>query len=365
MHSDRTFKKWLLRFSLLLACMLGIMGFFNYLVDPLWCFCHGYHPNEYSIAIDERQQKTNFLTFCNSARYDALILGNSRTALINQNDFSGMRAFNYSQPDMTAYEYGEYIEYFKRTIGTPRVIILGLSFTNTVGGVMYNSEKPAHYIAMANSPFYRFKFLFTADTLRYSWDNVRIPHFIDGDNHWVAHQYYDHANVKMVIPPNDKAAVYIKMIEDNLNDLAKTYGSGYRYGEELKGALRKVRDDNPGSRFLVFTNPVTERYYCTLVRLGRLPEYERWLREMVEVFGQVWHFEYPHSIARNPVNFCDHSHFYPLVGTLLVHRVTGVPDPGIPEDFGMLLTPSTIDQGLARIRASSAVCCQEAACDEK
>jgi hypothetical protein len=40
--------------------------------------------------------------------------------------------------------------------------------------------------------------------------------------------------------------------------------------------------------------------------------------------------------------------------------MTGVPDPGIPEDFGMLLTPSTIDQGLARIRAASAVCRQEA-----
>jgi hypothetical protein len=40
--------------------------------------------------------------------------------------------------------------------------------------------------------------------------------------------------------------------------------------------------------------------------------------------------------------------------------MTGVPDPGIPEDFGMLLTPATLDDGLARIRAASAVCRQEA-----
>ena len=363
-HTYRAYKTWLMRFSLLLACLLGLLGLFNYLVDPLWCFSHKFHLGRYRKPFDERQQKTNFLTFCNPPRYDTLILGNSRTALINQNEFAGMRAYNYSQAGMTSYEYGEYIDYFKRTVGTPATIIIGLGFSNTVDGVKYNAEKPSHYISLANSPFYRFKSLFTADTVHYSWDNLRIQHFIDHKKRWAGHMFYDHANVVTLIPPNDEATCQVKM-QEALVELSKSYGSGYRYRTDLKESLKKLRDDNPGSRFVVFTNPVTERYYCTLVRAGRQPEYERWLRQMVEVFGQVWHFEYPHSIARNQANFCDDHHPYPPVGTLLAHRMTGVPDPGIPADFGMLLTPSTIDAGLASIRAASAACRQEAGPDEK
>lgn len=358
MHcSYRRYRKWSLLYCLILACLLGILGLFNYLVDPLWCFSHGYHLGRYRKPFDERQQKTNHLTFASHLSYDAVILGSSRAALINQNDFVGMKAYNYAQAGMTTYEYGEYIDYFKRTVVTPRVIILGLSFNNTVGGVYNNGEKPAHYIAMANSPFYRFKTLFTAGVFHYSWDNLRMQHFLDHNKRWAGHMLYDHANVATVIPPNDMATAQIKM-KETLSDLAKSYERGYRYGEDLKGSLQKLRADNPGSRFMIFTTPVTEGYYCTLVRAGRLPEYERGLREMVEVFGQVWHFEYPHSIARNPANYWDAHHFYPPVGTLIAHRMTGVPDPKIPEDFGMLLTPATIDSGLERVRAASVTCLQ-------
>jgi hypothetical protein len=333
-------------------------------VDPLWCFSHPYHLGKYRKPFDERQQKTNHLTFSPPLRHDALILGNSRTALINQNEFAGMRAYNYAQAGMTTYEYGEYLDYFKRTVGTPTTVILGLGFSNTIGGANHSAEKPSHYIATATGPFYRFRTLFASDTLGYSWGNLRMQHFLEHRKRWAGHMLYDHANVAIVIPPNDAATAQIKMNE-TLDDLVKSYGSGYRYREDLKSSLQKLRDDNTGSRFSVFTAPVTERYYCALVLAGRLPEYERWLRETVEVFGQVWHFEYPHSIARDPANYWDAHHFFPFVGTLIAHRMTGVSDPRLPQDFGMLLTPATIDTALARIRAASGACRQEAGSHEK
>ena len=364
MPKFRTYRKWLLRYSLLLACLLGLLGLFNYLVDPLWCFSHPYHLGKFRKPFNERQQKTNHLTFATHLRHDALVLGNSRTALINQNEFAGMRAYNYAQAGMTTYEYGEYLDYFKRTVGTPATVILGLGFSNTVGGVTYNAEKPSDYIATATSPFYRFRTLVSSDTVKHSWENLRIQNFIDHKKRWAGHMFYDHANVVTLIPPNDEATGQIKM-QEALKDLATSYGSGYRYREDLKGSLQKLRDDNPGTRFMVFTTPVTERYYCALVRAGRQPEYERWLRDLVEVYGQVWHFEYPHTIARDPANFCDDHHLYPAVANLVARRMTGVPDQGMPADFGMLLTPATIDAGLAHIRAVSDVCRQGSGSHEK
>jgi hypothetical protein len=94
-----------------------------------------------------------------------------------------------------------------------------------------------------------------------------------------------------------------------------------------------------------------------MVLEGRLPQYERWLKEMVEVFDQVWHFEYLNSITMDyDKNFSDSHHFYSSVGTMIAHRITGAADAAIPPDFGILLTKSTIDAQLTKIRTDSAMC---------
>ena len=109
---------------------------------------------------------------------------------------------------------------------------------------------------------------------------------------------------------------------------------------------------------MVYTTPVSEPYFCAMVKENRLPEYERWLRDLVDVYGQVWHFEYLHSVARDYGNtFCDAHHFYPWVGALMAHKVTGEPDPRIPPDFGVLLDRSNIEQRLADIRRDALATC--------
>jgi hypothetical protein len=358
-YTYRTYRKWLVRYGLYLICLLGVLGVFNYLVDPIWCFSHGYRFSNFQKPFNERQQKTNYLKFNNKIRYDALIIGNSRTSLINQNDFVGMRAYNYSMGGMTPIEYGDYIDYFKGAVGPPAVIFLSLDFSGSSAEARYYVERPSFYIGTANSPLYRYRILFTNDTFNYSRENLRLQHFIDNKKHGDGIIIYDHANVASILPPNDKAANQSNMLKA-LGVLAESYRNSYKYRGDYKEMLRQLLAENPGSRFVVFTTPVTEAYFCTLVKEGLLPAYERWIRECVEVFGQVWHFEYPHSIARNQENFCDTNHFYPHVGTLIAQRITGVNDPGIPEDFGMLLTPATIDEGLARIRTASGACRQEA-----
>jgi hypothetical protein len=364
MSTYRTYRKWLLRYSIYLVCLLGVLGFFNYLVDPFWCFSHGYRLSSFQKPFNERQQKTNYLKFSNHIRYDALIIGNSRTSMINQNDFNGMRAYNYSMGGMTPYEYADYIDYFKRTVGTPAVIFLSLDFSGSSAGARYYVERPSFYIGTANNPLYRFKILFTNDTFHDSMENLRLQQFIDHKKHGDGIINYDHANVASILPPNDLAANQSNILKA-LGLLAESYRNGYKYRGDYKDLLRQLLVENPDSRFIVFTTPVTEAYFCTLVQEGLLPAYERWLREMVEVFGQVWHFEYPHSIARNQDNFCDTNHFYPDVGTMIAHRITGVDDPGIPEDFGMFLTAETLNKGLARIRDASRTCLQKTGPHEK
>jgi hypothetical protein len=74
-----------------------------------------------------------------------------------------------------------------------------------------------------------------------------------------------------------------------------------------------------------------------MIKAGRQGDFQRWLRECAQVFGQIYDFTTPNSVTRDLEYFYDASHVYPAVGTWMAHRVSGVEDPSIPEDFGRVV----------------------------
>lgn len=353
MHTYRVYKKWLLRLGLSVAGLMLLLGLFNYAVDPFWCFSHGNWIATYQKPTNERQQKSNYLAYVNTRKYDALLLGNSRACMINQTDFSGLQVYNYSLAGLAPYELFDYIDYFKKVAGSPGTIFLGLHFQNSNQQSKAEAETPEYYIKKALSPLYRFKILFTKDTLTYSWENLLLKRNLRKQKTSV--YYYDHDNIATLFKANE--AQRQDSIRVEVADLRKSYRNNYTYREDLAKLLTDTMQANPGTRFIPFTTPVSKPYFCAMVLEGKFPEYERWLKEMVEVFGQVWHFEYLNSITVDyDKNFSDSHHFYSSIGTMIAHRITGVADAAIPSDFGVLLTKSTIDEQLAKIRADSAVC---------
>lgn len=59
--------------------------------------------------------------------------------------------------------------------------------------------------------------------------------------------------------------------------------------------------------------------------------------------------------------YSESSHFKPIVGDMIMDRVFDYHHPGrsIPEDFGVLLTPASIQNHLAQTRAQQAIYRQE------
>lgn len=355
MHAHSIYKKWLIRLGLSAAGLMLLLGLFNYAIDPLWCFSHPNWFNSYQKPHNERQQKTNYLAYVNTRTYDALLLGNSRTCMINQTDFAGVQAYNYSLAGVTPYEFRDFLDYFKKVAGSPGTVFLGLHFQNSNQQSKADVDPPEYYITKALSPLYRFKMLFTKDTLTYSWGNLQIHKEIRKKRSSGNVYYYDHNNVATLFMGNE--ALRQNSITTEVAKLRTTYRDSYTYREDLAQSLTDLMLANSGTRFIPFTTPVSKPYFCAMVLEGKLPQYERWLKEMVEVFGQMWHFEYLNSITLNyDKNFSDSHHFFNPVGTMIAHRITGVADAAIPSDFGMLLTKGTIDEQLAKIRADSAVC---------
>ena len=346
---EKAYSGWAKVFLCAVGVILTLIALFNFAVDPLWCFGHVNPWNMKQAGFNERLLKTNLVTF-GDFRYRSLLIGSSRVAVLNQNDFKGMDAFNYAAATMVPEEYGEYIRYAAQRKGKGfENIIIGMDFFGSNGNYRKTFEPPDFYFDTAGSMLYRYRMLLAWDTLRYSMDNLR------GGGGKVRGTY-DRCNVRTPKPRTFEERKRL-VREQFIFFKTEGYGKNYRYDENLKEKLVRLKLDNPGASFMVFTTPVSEPLFCLMIRMNRLPDYERWLRDLVQVFGRVWNFMDLNTVTRDHEHtFTDLDHVYPATGRLIAHRVLGIRDENVPPDFGKLVTRDNIDEIIAEVRSQCAEC---------
>lgn len=300
----------------------------NYYIDPLWSFSHEHKYNHIQMPFNERQQKTNYLTF-QEFDYDTLILGSSRTTYINQKDFSPLKAYNYSVSNMLMDEYYDYIEYAKKMRGGEfECIIIGLDFMATNKNIPREFEVPSFYINNANQFAYRYSTLLSLDTLKYSAQNYRAS-----SNGIAVNFAYDRHNVKALLPVSEEERA--AKLQATVDKYRQDIYANYEY-TNVKEILSKVKASNPNTKFIIFTTPVNHKLYNLMVEMDLSTYYQQLLVDTVEVFGQVYDFNYPNPVTTDDRHYYDASHFYPKIGTIIAHKITDL-STGTYEDFGMLI----------------------------
>jgi hypothetical protein len=331
-------KKWLIIFSIFSLIGISSVGLVNYIIDPLWCFSHTNQFNKKQKGFNERQQKTNFVNFHNLDNFDGVLLGSSRTTFINQNDFIGMNIYNYASSSMRPYEYKGYIDFFKKKKEADlKYIIIGSDFYGTGIPKDVKFEKPEFYIENTQGILYRYKMLLSIDALKTSAHNVLgklrgLP------------QYYSRNNVKFQPKVSEKERLerYTRNIIRHTKNLT---GDEYSWDDSYESILRQIKYDNPNSKFIVFTSPVTADLLISIIKTGkRINEYERWLRLLIDVFGEVHHYMTINSITTNLENYPDDDHYYPHIAKLLANKLSGTDHKNVPKDFGIILNQSNIDE---------------------
>lgn len=334
-------KRWLKIFVLLSSFLVGSIGLFNYIMDPLWNFSHKFDFNNIQNGFDERQQKTNFVNSRNMDKYEGLLLGSSRSTHINQMDFVGMNIFNYAISSIQPYEYKEYIDFFKKNKNKKKLkyIIIGADFYGTNKPKDVKFEEPIFYINKTESFGYRYKILFSLDGFKKSKDN--LINYFKGSK-----EYYNRDNIKYMkrVSEEERLARYTA----NLKRHTETFiGDNYEYNNELVTIYKTLKKDNLGTEIIIFTSPVTADLLVSIIKNGnRLKEYKDWLHNMVKIFGKIYHFMDINSITTNLNNYPDDDHYYCDVGTLLANKVSKSLNKNIPEDFGILLNKENIDKYL-------------------
>jgi hypothetical protein len=120
------------------------------------------------------------------------------------------------------------------------------------------------------------------------------------------------------------------------------YGKGYHYNTKMRQYFEIIKKENPNTKFIIFTTPISADLFKILVQSGNLPDYKKWLTMLVDVFGEVYDYMGINTITSNPSNYADLHHFYPEFGTLIVDRITGVKNSALPKDFGVLVNKKNL-----------------------
>ncbi len=341
----RKYKRWVIFFCTFLLSLFTAILLFNVFLDPLWCFPYINKFNEKAVVIDQRQQKTNRLAF-GQRNFDTIMLGSSRTEPVAAEDLAGCRAFNYSAPAMYPEEYGDYLRYARKKSVLPiKRVFIGMDFFGTIKQKPVPIKSPVGYFDQTDGRLYRFNSLLSPDTLR-----LYIKRWKDRSYYYL----YDRRR-NILIPKNMALYDRKKLLNDRIELLGMVFysSSRYHYNENSGYLYKSLLSDFNDVTFTVFTSPVTKPLFERMVIEGRFSDYCRWLREIVHVFGGVYNFMYVNSITSNLYNYYDADHFYPEIGTLIAHRITGTADTKLPEDFGEYVTSNNIEQHLAKIRCQA------------
>lgn len=337
-------KKWINILLIISILFILIVIVINYIVDPLWTFSHSNNFNQKQNGFDERQQKTNYIYEKHLNNFDGILLGSSRATLINQNDFEDMNIYNYSVSSMLPYEYKGYIDFAKKIKGEDfKYIIIGSDFFGTNKLKEIKTQDSSYYINNTMTTFYKYKMLVSLELLKKSFTNIKISLF-DAKN------YYDRNNIHY---QNKLSEIERKKrFDENIKiHTIEFMRSNYTYDNNYINILKQLKNDNPNSKFIIFTSPISADLLVSIIKNGeKINEYERWLKELVDIFGEVNHFMTINSITKNLQNYPDDDHAYPYILKLLANKLSNTKNNNLPEDFGILLTNKNIHEHIENLK---------------
>lgn len=313
-------KQWLKRlvFVTLIVIVLpvsAVMGF-NYWIDPLWNFSHKNQYNDYQIGFNERQQKTNYINSRKNFKYDSLMIGTSRVTYMNEHTFKKEKVFNYSLSSLHIDEYLPYIAYATKKNGKDFKTIYMELYVNSYDANTPNANSdPNGYFKQAEDPFYKYTSLFSYSTLKSSIDNFTASKA----NYYSGPRSYTRDNVGQTTYPNDRLSPLWDRFEAAFNTATN---KPFNYDKDYKKKLLEIRKAYPHTKFVVFTDPIpAKRYDLIMSNKEQRQAYEKWYKDMISVFGEVYSFQGHTSITTDMNHYFDWFHYYPSVGDQMIKAI--------------------------------------------
>lgn len=341
LNSKQWIKRLLLTTLVVIVLPVSILMGFNFYIDPLWNFSHQNKYNDHQIGFDERQQKTNYINSKSNFNYDSLMIGTSRVTYMSEKAFQKEKVFNYSLSALHIDEYLPYINYATKKNGNDfKTIYIELYVNSYDAGTKMSNQDPSVYIKKSEDPFYKITSLFSYSTLKSSIDNYNASK----SNYYSGPRSYTRENIAQTSYPNDRLDVLWNRFEQSFK---ATSQSKFNYDSGYKQKLLQIKNAYPNTKFVVFTDPVPEkRFDLILSNTEHRKAYERYIREIVDVFGEVYSFQGNTPITTDMDNYFDWFHYYPKVGNLMIQAIE---QPNKHEDILQIINKENVNDYLQKL----------------
>ncbi len=345
---------------------LVLAGLINLAVDPYstfrWSDIQGFNDQKHLKRGGGRVNKSVILS---RYPFDILFFGTSRAELgldPNSPALEGATAFNAAQAGTSMTEI-RLEALFAAEKQTPKTVIIDLDFltftpTDDLSGTADFPESP--YAGRSLVPIMVQRLI--------SWPSLLdcVMVFRNSVRHrpavFTKFGNFDRSAVKSDITRRE---AFTKVAQDFLQP-TKGY-RGFIYNSERMSLLADVvaRYRAQGVQVLLFVSPLHARQLEIMWEVGLFPDFERWKRDLVAMLAQnsngadvqLWDFSGYNSITSEAVSeqmrwYWESSHYTKEAGDLVLDRMLRHPHGGGagPDDFGIRLTPATIEHSLATIR---------------
>ncbi|NET54597.1 MAG: hypothetical protein F6K09_40225, partial [Merismopedia sp. SIO2A8] len=162
-------------------------------------------------------------------------------------------------------------------------------------------------------------------------------------------QRYDF-NAPPLKPKEEFTAITTRLLE------REGYYREYELSEEFLRELQTVVElaQTHDIELKLFISPTHATLMESLWMKGLSPQYEDWKRAVVAI-APVWDFSGYNSITTEPLskrmeNYVDTSHYSSAVGDLILSQILdGDSSSELPDDFGVWLTPNTLESHFDQI----------------
>lgn len=327
---ETKYKKAVVTLLTTFILILGLLGTFNYLVDPFGIYPSPEIPgfNRIKIAASLTHDRLHKAFQIIYQKPKSILFGSSRVKYgfkdVNFQKLIGQNYFNASINAIQMHDIYLYLEHTLRYQPNIENVMVGLDFFSFCKQKLDQTSD----IDFLNHPLFLFmnipKTLFNKEVLRNSFKTIN-------DN----------------IHSKEEESYILKVGEiPYVKDFFNRYYSNYEIDPEALETLKNMVTtcQTRGINLVLFINPTKAIYWELIYQNGKWPIVEELKKEICQIHP-IWDFSGFNSVTMETVDlgsplFHEVSHYRPIVGELIIKKIAHN-DQTIP-DFGMLLTPETI-----------------------
>jgi hypothetical protein len=332
---------------LLILCALSVDAY----VDPLWVLPKIGSRNLLYCVADERQNKIN-RAIHGELDTDSLLVGSSRSAFIDTRYFQKNNVFNMAVNGIHAIEYGQMVDIYRRHVGAPRVVYLGVDFFtysypwDDSSLILENKKRESQSADLLYVPSHLMDLaVFNAaiDTIR----RCSAPGFLEPT--------YRYSGVRYVPfwPPSPERAARLRGQTIELQALFTE--SQFKPDPAYPEKLRSVQEAAPRAKVVAFIPPVSSSYFLAVMSERRIDDYVKWLSLVIDAYGSLVNFSGINTFTLDDSQFYDVHHLYSTSWKSAVDIMEGR-TRAHPDGFGETLTKDNLAAYAGSLR--TAVCAE-------